>query len=344
MMDANEAMGKDKRGVSTITSKCNLINIHTAKHHEAAITATYARGTQKIDYILISPELLPLIRRSGLLPFYHGIHMDQRGQYIDIDEKALLYGKIAELYSQPTRILTSKFPKTVLKYKTELWKQLQAHNILARSEAIQNKRDGSEEEISQELNNIANTIQTAMLSAKKKCTKPPAPPYSVKLASLNKIIRFWKTVKSSMTTGRNVDAALKAIMEKIPTPMHHMTIKTTTVNSHIRKAVNNYRKAIPNARKMRQEQNKRMGGSGIKTRKQNDGTAYASNGKCQTHKGHVGTTPKCNKTLRPKRHTKINSTNNKQQWRNHKRPTRTRTMDNTYRSARNRKHNHSKKY
>ena len=43
-------------------------------------------------------------------------------------------------------------------------------------------------------------------------------------------------------------------MEKIPTSMHHMTIKTTTVNSHIRKAVDNYRKAIPKAREMRKEQ------------------------------------------------------------------------------------------
>jgi hypothetical protein len=99
MMDANKAMGKDKRGVSTITSKCNLIDAHTAKHHEAATTATYARGTQKIDYILISPELLPLIQRSVMLPFYHGIHTDHQGLYIDIDDKALFHGKIAELYS-----------------------------------------------------------------------------------------------------------------------------------------------------------------------------------------------------------------------------------------------------
>ena len=53
MMDTNEPMGKDTRGVSTIASECNLIDAHTARHNIAATTATYARGTQKIDYILV---------------------------------------------------------------------------------------------------------------------------------------------------------------------------------------------------------------------------------------------------------------------------------------------------
>jgi hypothetical protein len=144
MMDANEAMGKDKNGISTVASDCDLIDVHTARHNEAATTVTYARGTKKIDYNLITPEILPLVTRSGMLPFYTGIHTDHRGLFIDIDSKALFQGKIADLYNHPTRILSSKMPKSVLKYK-------------------QNK-----------------------------CKKPPAPPYSDKLAALNKIIRFWK--------------------------------------------------------------------------------------------------------------------------------------------------------
>ena len=189
-----------------------------------------------------------------MLPFYTGIHSDHRGLYIDIDARALFQGKIAELYSQPTRILSSKHPKTVLKYKQELWRQLQEHNIPARSEEIQRRQTGTEEEISRELNSIANTVQTAMLSAEKKFQKPPTPPYSVKLAALNKIISFWKIVKSNLTTGRNVDVELAKILEKIPKPMHHMTVKIGSVNSHIKTAVDNYRKAIPDARELRQEQ------------------------------------------------------------------------------------------
>ena len=107
-MDANEPMGKDKNGVSTIASDCNLIDVHASKHNETLTKATYARGTKKIDYMLITPELLPLVKRCGMLPFYTGIHTDHRGLFIDIDAKALFNGKIADLSSQPTKILSSK--------------------------------------------------------------------------------------------------------------------------------------------------------------------------------------------------------------------------------------------
>ena len=102
MMDANESMGKDKNGVSTIASDCNLIDVHTSQHNEAATTATYARGTKKI-YIFITPELPPIVRRRGMLPFYARIHSNHRGLFIDIDTKALFSGKISELYYQPLR-------------------------------------------------------------------------------------------------------------------------------------------------------------------------------------------------------------------------------------------------
>ena len=127
-----------------------------------------------------------------MLPFYTGIHTDHRGLFLDIDAKALFKGKIADLYSQPSRMLSLKMPKSVLTYKTELWKQLQAHNIPRRSKEFQKRGKQGHTNVADELNRIANTIQEAMLSAESKCKKPPAAPYSDKLAALNKIIRYWK--------------------------------------------------------------------------------------------------------------------------------------------------------
>ena len=119
-----------------------------------------------------------------------------------------------------------------------------------RSEAIHEKSKTTSPETKQELNNIADTIQEAMLAAEHKCKKPPAPPYSDKLAGLNKIIRYWKTMKSHVTTGRNVDTALARIKEQIPEKIQHLTIKMQAIQSHIRKAVDMYRKAVPNAREL----------------------------------------------------------------------------------------------
>jgi exonuclease III len=90
MIDAIEPMGKDSNGVNAIASKCNLIDAHVSKNIEAADTATYARGSKKIDYIMISPSLIDMITECGILPFYHEINSDHRGMYIDFDTKALL--------------------------------------------------------------------------------------------------------------------------------------------------------------------------------------------------------------------------------------------------------------
>jgi hypothetical protein len=254
MMDANETMGGEKNEVSSIASKCNLINIHTTRHQEAARTATYARGTKKFDFILVTPELLPLVQNSGMLPFYEGIHTNHRGMFVDLDAKATFHRKIAELYSQPSRALTSKFPKAVYTYQQELWKQLQAHNVMERSEAIHEKcKLPPSPKTERELNNIANQVQEAMLVAEQKCKKPQLPPYSDKLAGLNKIIKYWKTMKSHATTGRNVETVLAKIKSKIPEPMQHLTIKIQAVQLHIKKAIDMYRKASQTQRELRQE-------------------------------------------------------------------------------------------
>jgi hypothetical protein len=64
-----------------------------------------------------------------------------------------------------------------------------------------------------------------MLSAEKKCARPPAPPVSRHLAGLSKIVRYWKTVKSGMATGRDVTAATTAIREELPKSLVPKTIK-----------------------------------------------------------------------------------------------------------------------
>ena len=57
------------------------------------------------------------------------------------------------------------------------------------------KAETNGKQFTEELNEIATMVQEAMVAAEEKCTKMPKAPYSLKLANLNKIIRYWKTVK-----------------------------------------------------------------------------------------------------------------------------------------------------
>jgi hypothetical protein len=67
-------------------------------------------------------------------------------------------------------------------------------NICKRSTKIkeQASKKPLPENFELELNYIANTIQSAMLQAEKKCANSPAAPYSKKLTDLNLIVKeYW---------------------------------------------------------------------------------------------------------------------------------------------------------
>ena len=57
----------------------------------------------------------------------------------------------------------------------------------------------------------------------------PNVPYSVKLANLNKIIRYWKMVKSGHTMGWDASLQLTEIKDKLPTDARLKMIKQMSV-------------------------------------------------------------------------------------------------------------------
>ena len=256
MIDANEHFDSPQSAISKLAASCNLVDIIATRHQQATNTATYSRGTKRIDFILISENIAPAVTRCGLLPFYEGIHSDHRGSFIDLDARILFQDRTPQLYEQPRRQLHSKKPSAVMHYKTELWKQLTAHNIINRSTTIAQRaiQDAKTSSFAQELNNIANIIQQAMLSAEASCPKSPNTPYSTKMANLNKIIRYWKTKKSEIKTKRDATPQLQQIQQELPKSYQAKLVQTFSIQTHIRKAVSEYNKEIPNAKEHRQEQ------------------------------------------------------------------------------------------
>ena len=256
MIDANEQMGAEADGISLLATTCNLTDIHAYHHDGINNIATYARGSKRIDFILISKTLVQKTTSSGFLAFYDGIESDHRGCFVDFNAYLLFKGKTLTLHTQAPRNLTSKKSKTVRQYKAELWKRLESHNIAERSSKI--KSQASEKPVppnfENELNNIANTIQTAMLQAEAACAKPPGPVYSKQLSDLNSIVKYWKTVKSGIKTGRNVSNQLQTIRNKIDKQNRSKLIQQYNTEKHIRTAIKEYNNAIPNAKEMQNKQ------------------------------------------------------------------------------------------
>jgi hypothetical protein len=140
MINANEQLGTGEDGIASLATPCNFTDIHAHHHKGINNMATYARGTKRINFILVTKNLVEKTTASGFLAFYDGIELDHRGIFVDFDENKLLRDKTPTMQSHAQRILSSKCPKIVKQYKEELWKRLNSQNICERSNKSRSKQ------------------------------------------------------------------------------------------------------------------------------------------------------------------------------------------------------------
>ena len=95
-------------------------------------TATHISGN-RIDYILISPDLAAGTIASGILPLNHHIVSDHRASYCDIDVQTLFdTPSIEEQLTHLRRKLVLSKPIVVAKYLSKLDALYVEHKIYSR--------------------------------------------------------------------------------------------------------------------------------------------------------------------------------------------------------------------
>ena len=95
MLDANDDWTHDKQGQQfrTFMTACNLTDPLHDKFQSSGITSsTYARGSRRIDYILVDTSISPSIKNIGSLGLHEGIISDHVMLYMDCDENELFRG------------------------------------------------------------------------------------------------------------------------------------------------------------------------------------------------------------------------------------------------------------
>ena len=86
--DFNEPLGVDPDGISKIAGDFKLLDL-MASRHSSAPPATYARGSQRLDYALASSSVCQALHRAGYEAFNCRIATDHRGYYMDFRSEAL---------------------------------------------------------------------------------------------------------------------------------------------------------------------------------------------------------------------------------------------------------------
>ena len=149
----------------------NLFDVHDCRHGLSEAPPTYNRGKTKIDHILCSPDLVPSIRKCGILPFKHGpvINSDHRALFCDFDSTYIFGGKeLRAAPSHPQRHLHSKDLPTKLRYLKHLGKQCFDKNIVDRIDTLANQPLLTAFDF-MEIDSLDQDITSAMLAAEQTC-------------------------------------------------------------------------------------------------------------------------------------------------------------------------------
>lgn len=198
-IDANEQMTPGSK-IDDLRLSCGLIDPQV-KIHGPTQSPSYARGSSKIDHILISEELMPAVESTGTLEHHGlGIVSDHMGIFIAFNEKKMYKGNIADLLKVENRDVTSTIPRIREKYKEEHREQLRQCNLIQRFRDVESCPDPNEAQ--RQYNAIARDLIAANKVAGKRCRKKGRKrfPFSPKLKSSMELVQYWKTRKTCVLT------------------------------------------------------------------------------------------------------------------------------------------------
>jgi hypothetical protein len=182
--------------LSTLIASCGLKDPLACHHPERPFPASYFRGKNRIDYILITPRLLEAVERSGSLPLYSLFQGDHRPYYIDFNAAIAFADSAYEIARPKGRGLQLKDPRIVSKYREILHEQLTYHKIYEKLEFLmQHALDGTwSVELTEEYQRVDRLYTESMLHAERIAGRKYSTKFdwSPELLQAVQAFRFWK--------------------------------------------------------------------------------------------------------------------------------------------------------
>lgn len=217
--DFNTSIGDDPTGLDKLIQKYSLVD-SIQSLHGLYQCATYSRGTKCIDYILISSDLIPCLRRGGILPF-DGITMsDHRGIFIDIDTHRLFGNHVSPLLKPPSRSLFSTQPRRQQQYIHYLHAALTRHHVFDRITRLQSYDPSNPPpEAFHLLESLDNDLTRLMIAGEKRLRKPSPTPFSSALAQICIQLSILKAHYLHLHYGSDKSSTIGRLQSKLDKPI-----------------------------------------------------------------------------------------------------------------------------
>jgi hypothetical protein len=225
---------------ATLMRTCGLRDPLTLQHPDQPPPSTYSRGTQRIDFILVSSNILSSVLRSGLPPFDSIFFSDDRPSFVDFDATLLFKDSTSQLTPAKWRGLQLQDPRIVKKYYASLQKQLAYHKVPDKVAQLQTMAATNPKHhmLPITYNRLDQLITEFMLHTEKTSSKQYSTTFqwSPTLSKAVKPVRYWrlklKQVKGVLISPHTIT---KAQEEKHIQTQLSMT--TPIIVQHLREAI-----------------------------------------------------------------------------------------------------------
>jgi hypothetical protein len=167
MGDYNEDIGTDPALMAAVYSSNDLVNVMNVLHPDDYSIPSYARSSNRLDYALVSHNLVPYIAGAGLNHYHEFYPSDHRPIFIGLDSR--LFGPLPPISSHRFRYVHSN-SKMVGLFVNLAHRHLHDTSTFPRIQALMSPNSTtSPDKISKLANSIDDQITRALLLAEKRC-------------------------------------------------------------------------------------------------------------------------------------------------------------------------------
>ena len=130
-LDANEETEihneNAKEGTLThLKHKSTMVCAHEFLGYKSG---TFETSGRQLDYVLVTPGILPAILRGGYRPYTEGITSDHKSLFIDFEAGILFGDNTGDIDISRTRNLNTKYPTRTEKYVSDVRQTFEARGI-----------------------------------------------------------------------------------------------------------------------------------------------------------------------------------------------------------------------
>jgi hypothetical protein len=215
----------------------HLVDVMDTLHPDDASIPSYSRGSSRLDYALVSSDLLPSVASAGLNHYHEFYPSDHHPIFVGFQPDLLGYPPA--ISSARTRYVHSN--STVIEKFIQLaYKHLQDTCTFTRLEKFCDEIESlSAHALEDTANSIDDQFTRALLSAKRKCKPPLCEPWSKERHRASLQVKYGRLKLAASKNNYDATVSLNAVNFLLPTELKIIPSLTLTPKQSLHKAYRN---------------------------------------------------------------------------------------------------------